>query len=56
MAKKKEDKQLVFVNNPNYRVVSSKDFNFVLDKETGVSICWGKDENDSPEYDPMTPQ
>lgn len=56
MAKKKEDKQLVFVNNPNHRVVSSKDFNFVLDKETGVSICWGKDENDSPEYDPMTPQ
>lgn len=56
MAKKKEDKQLVFVNNAGYRAVSSKEFNFVLDKESGVSICWGKDENDSPEYDPMTPQ
>lgn len=57
MAKKiKEDKQLIFVDNTSHRAITSKDFNFVLDKESGVSICWGETENDSPEYDPMTPQ
>ena len=36
--------------------MSGDSFNFALDKETGVSACWGKDVNESPKYDPISPQ
>ena len=50
------ENKAVFTDNEIQRSLLSKNFNFVLDKETGVSLCWGKDINDSPEYDPAFPQ
>ena len=50
------EKKTLFTDNEIHRSLLSENFNFVLDKETGVSLCWGKDMNDSPEYDPAFPQ
>lgn len=47
---------IIFTNDENSKMLLSEDFNFALDKNTGVSACWGKTINDSPEYDPISPQ
>jgi hypothetical protein len=51
-----DPKNLVFTDNEAQRSVTSDIFNFILDKDSGISICWGEDINDTPEYDPITPQ
>lgn len=47
---------MVFTDDENSKMLLSDSFNFALDKNTGVSACWGKTINDSPEYDPISPQ
>lgn len=46
----------IFIDNAEQRMLSSANFNFALDKSSGISACWGKDINDSPEYDPYSPE
>lgn len=48
--------EIKYLNNQYIRAINSPDFNFALDKETGVSICWGRTENEEPIYDPISPQ
>ncbi len=47
---------MIFTDDDKSRLVISDTFNFALDKETGISACWGKTMNDSPDYDPITPE
>ena len=47
---------MIFTDDPTKRLIMSEEFNFALDKESNVSVCWGKDINDTPEYDPISPQ
>lgn len=60
MGKKKKNQEVntkpIYVNNEKHRLFASENFNFVFDKETGVSVCWGQTINDSPEWDPVSPQ
>lgn len=51
-----KESNMVFTNNEHSKMLLSNNFNFALDKDTGVSACWGKTVNDSPEYDPISPQ
>lgn len=55
MAKETKN-NMIFTNNENSKMLLSDNFNFALDKDTSVSACWGKTVNDSPEYDPISPQ
>lgn len=55
MAKTKKS-NLIFTDDEHARMLMSDNFNFALDKDSGVSACWGKTINDSPEYDPVGPQ
>ena len=50
------ENKVLFTDNELSRSLLSDSFNFVLDKESGVSLCWGKNINESPEYDPTFPQ
>ena len=45
-----------FFDNQYVRSFSSNIYNFILDKETNVSVYWGHDENDDPLYDLIGPQ
>lgn len=54
--KKINTNNLMYADDNDKRIIQSDEFNFALDKETGISVCWGKDINDSPEYDPVSPQ
>lgn len=47
---------LIFTDDKNQRSLMSEEFNFTLDKNSGVSACWGKTMNDTPFYDPISPQ
>lgn len=49
-------KNIIFTDDENQRMVMGDTFNFALDKESGISACWGETINDSPEYDPISPQ
>jgi hypothetical protein len=49
--------KLQYTDNADTRIVSvGENFNFALDKQTGVSICWGKDVNETPDFDPLGTQ
>lgn len=45
-----------FIDNQYIRSFSSSIYNFILDKETNISIYWGQNENDDPLYDIIGPQ
>lgn len=45
-----------YLDNQYIRSFSSSLFNFILDKETNVSVYWGQNQNDDPLYDPIGPQ
>ncbi len=45
-----------YLDNEYIRSFSSQYFNFILDKETNVSVYWGQDQNDDPLYDIIGPQ
>lgn len=45
-----------YLDNQYIRSFSSNIFNFILDKESNVSIYWGHDQNDDPLYDIIGPQ
>ena len=47
---------MIFTDDPTKRLIMSEEFNFALDKESNISVCWGKDINATPEYDPISPQ
>ena len=47
---------LIFNEDAQRRSFMSADFNFLLDKESGVSMSWGKTTKDNPEYDPLSPE
>lgn len=47
---------LLYTDDENQRLLMSEEFNFALDKNTGVSVCWGKTIEDTPVYDPVSPQ
>lgn len=47
---------IIFTDDKNHRMTLGSAFNFVLDKESGVSVCWGETMNESPDYDPISPQ
>ena len=47
---------VVFTDDANQRMVMGDTFNFALDKESGISMCWGANLNETPEYDPISPQ
>lgn len=48
--------EIKYIDNEIIRSISTPTFNFTLDKESKVSVCWGKDVNDDPLYDPISPQ
>ena len=48
--------ELKYLDNQYIRSFSSNTYNFILDKETNVSVYWGCDQNDDPLYDPIGPQ
>ena len=52
----KKSNNMVFTNDEHSKMFLSDNFNFALDKDSGISACWGKTVNDSPEYDPISPQ
>jgi len=56
MSTKSKTDNMVFTDDENSKMLLSNNFNFALDKNSGVSACWGKTVNDSPEYDPISPQ
>lgn len=47
---------LIYNDTPEVRLFSSEQFNWCLDKETGISCCWGKEAKQTPQYDPCGPQ
>ena len=50
------NKDIKYIDNQYIRSFSSNIYNFILDKESNVSIYWGCDENDDPLYDLIGPQ
>ena len=45
-----------YIDNQYIRSFSSSIYNFILDKETNVSVYWGENQNDDPLYDLIGPQ
>lgn len=54
--KKIQTNNIIFTDDQYQRVLMGEEFNFALDKISNVSACWGKTINDTPEYDPVSPQ
>lgn len=48
--------QTKYLDNQALRSFSSKYFNYVLDKGTNISFCWGINQNEDPLYDTVSPQ
>lgn len=51
-----ELKTLIFNDGDKFRSFQSEDFNFILDKKTGLSICYGETPEQTPTYDPLSPE
>lgn len=47
---------LVFNDNDKVRTFFSSDFNFILDKEKKFSIAYGTNPENTPSYDPLSPE
>lgn len=47
---------LIFNDSDKFRTFQSEDFNFILDKKTGLSICYGETPEQTPTYDPLSPE
>lgn len=47
---------LVFNDNDKVRTFFSSDFNFILDKEKKFSIAYGTNPENTPAYDPLSPE
>ena len=51
-----ELKTLIFNDGEKFRSFQSEDFNFILDKNSGMSICYGESPSQTPTYDPLSPE
>ena len=51
-----ELKTLIFNDGEKFRSFQSEDFNFILDKNSGISICYGESQTQTPTYDPLSPE
>ena len=51
-----ELKTLVFNDGDKFRSFRSSDFNFILDKNTKLSFCYGSVLEETPTYDPLSPE
>ena len=51
-----ELKTLIFNDGDKFRSFQSEDFNFILDKKSGMSICYGETPAQTPTYDPLSPE
>lgn len=49
-------KNITYNDNQQIRLFASENFNWYLQKGTGVSCTWGKDIKQTPMYDPLGPQ
>lgn len=48
--------KLTYNDNDEIRLFASEQFNWYLQKNTGVSCSWGTDIKETPQYDPIGPQ
>lgn len=44
------------MDNKKHKVVTSEDYNYIFDKETGFFARWGKTKEDDPEFAPAGPE
>ena len=47
---------LIYTDDENVRKFSTKEFNFALDKKSRMSFCYGRYVNETPTYDPLSPE
>jgi hypothetical protein len=47
---------LIFTEDDNFRKFTSSAFNFILNKDDGSAFSWGKTENETPLYNPISPE
>ena len=46
---------MLYTENAYSKSFQSPDFSWFLDKSTGISLCWGVTKEDTPDYDPISP-
>lgn len=51
-----EIQNLIYNEDAETKIFASENFNFILDKETGSSYSWGKTKDDTPLYNPISPE
>lgn len=51
-----ELKTLVYNDGDKFRSFQSSDFTFILDKKSKISICYGSTMEETPTYDPLSPE
>ena len=56
MYNKIDIKNITYNDTDEIRLSASENFNWYLQKKTGVSCTWGKNIKETPEYDPIGPQ
>ena len=47
---------MVYKESEKMKMLNAKDFFWVLDKESGASLVWGKTQDDEPKFDPFGPE